>query len=255
MDQIMNAIMARREGRHEAALALLLGLFDVAASAGEAPGAGPFITMFEWRQLMDEYAPARAALVAARDGQVARLLAGDDRFSAGDDHTSMGHHQWPQSRFDVIVAINDDLNDGAATYALFLRLQSLMPAYAEKRAWRVVPAMVEAGDFTLAERHLGDPLDRLTELNDLSHVLPLFPGPGTAPRLAAELSNFMKDVRLRAAILYGLGRAADADGLRSAALAGLTSDDMRAVARREAAVPGTILQQATEHQLADSGTG
>ena len=60
----------------------------------------------------------------------------------------------------------------------------------------------------------------------------------------------MRDVRLREATLRGLGREAEAQALRAAALAGITSDEMRAFAEREATEPGTIMLEVTGHRMA-----
>ena len=102
-----------------------------------------------------------------------------------------------------------------------------------------------------AERHLPrDPMERLNELNALALNLPLFPPHRSAPRLTAELSNFVKDVRLCADTWEGLGRHAEAHALRAAALAGLAQDEMRTLAMRELAEPGAITSAITAHQMA-----
>jgi hypothetical protein len=76
----------------------------------------------------------------------------------------------------------------------------------------------------------------------------LFPPTIAAPRLAAELTNFIDEVRLRAAVLQGLGRETEAEALCNAALAGIASEEMRALAMRELAVPDTITREITDHR-------
>jgi len=237
------AVQAQHDGRYDEALRCLLEVSG-RVLASEAPSrADEFITMFEWQLLTEAYAPAREALARVRDAEVARLLAGDARFAGGDNR--------PGSRFTIVVKMNELLGDAQATRDLFVGLVTLAPAQARQLAYRALPAIVAAGDFALAERYLArDPLARLDELNDLAQRLPLFPPEGGAPRLAAELSNFVQDVRLCAATWDGLGRGAEASELRMAALAGLASDEMRVLARRELAEPGTIHRETAAHQMA-----
>jgi hypothetical protein len=250
MDSVVkDAVTARQEGRNDVALRLLVGLFDQVGNGAPRSSGHHFITMFEWSQLAEKYYPAYEALVSARDEQVRRLLDGDEIFGARGDAR-------PHSRFQVIVNMNETLKDSRATYELFVQMVSFLPTLARREAFMALPAIVEAGDFSLAERYLADPLERLEELNRLARDLPLFPPLGAAPRLAAELSNFMKDVVLRAAVLRGLGRETEAESLRNVALAGIASDDMRALGNREIAVPGTIIREITSYRMSlDAASG
>jgi hypothetical protein len=243
-----DAVMARHEGRDDDALRLLKGLFDEVSNGAPRFFGQYFITMLEWSQQAEKYHPAYEALVSARDEQVRRLLSGDEILGAGGDAR-------PHSRFQVIVDMNNTLKDSRATYTLFVQLVSFLPTLARREAFMALPAIVEAGDFALAERYLTDPLERLEELNRMAGDFPLFPPLGAAPRLAAELSNFMKDVVLRAAVLQGLGRETEGESLRKAALAGLESEDMRALGIREIAVPGTIINEITSHQMSLHAAG
>ena len=109
--------------------------------------------------------------------------------------------------------------------------------------WFALAAILEAGDYAMAERYLPDPLHQLDKLNALARQMPLLAPAGSAPRLGAELSNFMKDVRMRDTLLRGLGRDSEADALQQGALSGIDADAMRALAQQEMAAPGTILQK------------
>src|SRR5437764_1265482 len=186
------------------------------------------MTMFTWQLLAEDHAPARAALAHARDGQARRLVDGDFSFASG--------RGWPSTRFGLVHQMNEILKDSRATRDLFVRLEALAPERARRDAFLALPAIVEAGDFERAARYLPrDPLGRLGELNEDAQRFPLFPPDRTAPRLATELSNFMKDIRLCATTWAGLGRSAEAEQLREAALAGLASDELRALASSELA--------------------
>ena len=207
-----DAITARQDGRTDEALRILMKLWVQAGDGRVRAGASEFIIMFQWEQLAEQYLPARDALAGARDEQMHRLLSGDENFSVRDRGS-------PRSRFQVIVDMNETLEDSRATYELFLQLESLFPALARREASRALPAIVEAGDFTLAERYMANTLDlqdHLAHLNHLSRDFALFPQALRAPpRLAAELSGFMRAVMLRAAVLHGTGRKSK---LRSCAM-------------------------------------
>ncbi|AVR97192.1 hypothetical protein C9I28_17250 [Pseudoduganella armeniaca] len=235
------AFVAVREGKPERALPLLV---DVLAQVDSDPGndlGSEFIVLFAWTQLAASHAPARAALVAARDDQAARLLAGDDVFGPRTV-------PFPRSRFMIVAQIDERLGSLRATYELFLEMLRRQPALARRHAHRALPAIVAAADFALAERYLPEPLALLAELNELATRLPLYPGDREAPRLAAELSNYVADVCLRAAILDGLGRSDEASKGRHAALAGIASDELRRLALRESRAPGTITRAVSEHR-------
>lgn len=241
LDPIVEQIIsATEDGRHPEALALLTALYAEVCEARADEDGRHFITMFMWDQLAEDYPPALEALARARDEQVKLLLAGNNVFSV--------RQGWPRSRFLEIVRMNDSLRDAASTYQVFIQLKAALPDIAEREHYMALPAMVAMGDFALAAQYMPDPLGNLARLNADAAVLPLFPSRPAAPRMAAELSNFMKDVRLRAAILIGLGRKTEANAMQAAALAGIASDDMRAFAEREIAVPGTIVREMSKHQ-------
>jgi hypothetical protein len=218
------------------------GLLERAGGDGPSVGASVFIVTFEWSQLVEVYPPAREALADGRDEQARRLLGGDEYLRTGDTAGT-------RSRFGFIAGINRILGDADATYRLFVQLEQATPASARRVAYLALPAIVAAGDFRLAERYLPDPLGWLDRLNQLARDFPLYPPPHTAPRLSAELMGFTKEVSLRAAVLNGLGREAEANALRKAALAGIASDELRALAQGELAESGTIAGAMSAHQM------
>ncbi|MQA37968.1 hypothetical protein [Rugamonas aquatica] len=231
---LKDAIAAAHEGRDDDALRLLLSLGSAETVSSE------FMPMFVWHQLAARHEPSRAALVLARDGHIRRLLEDGDDFRV--DGTPRR-----RSRFAMIVSINDTLKDSRSTYELFVQLEARLPELAEQRAFLALPAIVDVGDFILADRYLQDPMQRLGELNQLASHLPLLPPHDAPPRLAGELSSFTTEVRLRTSILVGLGQAEAAQSLRAAALAGLDSDEMRALATRELEAPGAIAKAIAAH--------
>ena len=238
------AISARHEGRYAEALRILQTLFERIDSGALPRTPAHFITMFEWGLLVEQYLPAHEALARERDEQVRRLREGERIF--GDRH-----EPWPWSRFHAIVEMNEILKDHRSTYEVFVQLKASLPALARQEAFLALPAIVEIGDFALAEAYLGNPLRHLDQLNRLAIDLPLYPPRGAAPRLVAELSNFMKEVILLMAVLRGQGRENEAELLTNSALTGLATDDMRELSFREIAAPGTIIREITSRQFGD----
>lgn len=247
--RLKQALLAHSEGRHDEALELLRALFgEVDAATLSIGRAHYFGLMFQWRMLLEDYPPARAPLIALRDRQVARLLDGDPGF--GQRETT-GIERSP-SRFAVIVEMNDMLGDTRSTYEVFVRLDAAQPGLARAHAWRALPAVVDMGDFRLADRYRGDPLALLDVVNDNARTFPLMPPPRQAPRLAAELVNFMRDVRIGCAVLRGLGRADEADALRTVALAGLQAQAVREMGQRELDEPGVIFRELAGREAAQA---
>lgn len=248
--RLRQASAAREAGRHEEALDLVRAVFADVDGATVPDHANPFMTMFLWQMLAHEYAPARAALAHTRDAQARRLLAGERLFGAP---VAPGDHAPQRSRFALVVEMNEILADPAATHALFCALVDTDPGLARSHAWLALPAIVAVGDFALAERYRGDPLALLEPLTLNARTLPLLPPPGAAPRVAAELMNLVRDVRIGIAVLDGLGRADEARALRAALLDGLESEALRALALRELAAPGSINDAVVAHQMAQQG--
>lgn len=241
---VQEASRAREEGRYDDALRHLLAAFARVNCTDRQRHIDGFMVMLEWRFLAEEYPPARAAMRDARDAQVQRLLGGELTYG-------LARNEWlgPRSRLSLIAEMNEALRDPHSTSAVFARLAAMNPMQARRDAFVALPAVVEAGDFVLAESFLPEPMGFLPHLNQTARSWPLFPPPGTAPRLAADLGNFARELRLRAAILRGLERGAEADALLDAALAGLANDELRDWVRRDLRWPGVIHRVLSERHM------
>ncbi|MEG2031526.1 MAG: hypothetical protein RR376_12860 [Janthinobacterium sp.] len=241
----------RREGRHAEALPLLLQLFADAGRVVNPARSSYFIPMLEWKFLAEAYAPAYTALQLERDAQIRLLLSGERDFGRHDSSVPPASNASGRvSRFSLIVEMNETLGDVHSTADLFARLDASAPELARRYAWQALPAVVETGNFALAERYrCRAPLAELETVNALAASQPLLPAPGTAPRLAAELTNLVKEVWIAAAVLRGQEQAAEADALCAALLAGLANDAMRALARRELDAPGSITAVIVKRQM------
>lgn len=244
----------RQEGRHAEALPLLQQLFAEAGQTLNPARSSYFITMLEWKFLAEAYAPAYAALQAERDAQIELLLSGQYDFGRHDSGAPLaGNTFGGRSRFSLIAEMNETLDDARSTADLFARLDASIPELARQYAWQALPAIVECGNFALADRYRrAAPLEHLDMLNALAASEPLLPAAGTPPRLAAELMNLVIDVRIAAAVPRGQGQAAGADALCADLLAGLANDAMRALAQRELDAPGSITAEIVKRQMAQN---
>jgi len=243
------AIELQEAGRHAEALALLERQLAAVEREAAPDRNRYFMPMFQLKLLLEDYPPARAAMVALRDLQAARLLAGE--LYTGTDPAPLKETYRRVERFSLVVDMNDDLGDARSTYDIFRRLEARQPEVARVYARRALPAMVEVGDFALADRYRGKPLDLLHTVNVNARDMPLFPPPRQAPRLSAELSSLVTDVRIGMAVLRGLGDAAGSDALRAALLDGLASAELKDMARRELDEPGTIVRDVVARQMAE----
>ena len=237
-----------QEGAHAEALALLEQAFRQIELIVASEQTQIFMTMFQWKLLAEVYAPARAALRDLRDQQVLRLLSGDIYVGLRGDQNV---EEFPLTRrFSLIVEMNETLLDNASTCDVFSTLDRDQPALAQRYAWAALPALVKVGKFQLADKYSRDPLQQLEVVNEAALTLPLHPPSRQAPRLASELTNLVRDVYIGMAVFRGLGNNDKADALQEAMLAGLHSDDLKALAQRELAEPGTITRELVQYQMA-----
>lgn len=244
-----DVIALEEAGRYADALALLERQLDEAEREAAPTRSRYFMPMFQLERLLEHHAPARAAMVALRDAQSVRLLAGE--LYTGTDPAPAKDTYQRVERFSLIADMDEALGDVRSTYDIFRQLEAQRPELARSYSWRALPAMIEVGDFVLADRYRRPPLDALRNVNLSARELPLFPPPNQAPRLAADLSNLVKDVRISMAVLRGLGDPAGADALRAALLDGLAYPDLKDLARRELDEPGTITRESVAHRMAE----
>lgn len=242
-------IKLMQEGASQEALSVLEQLLENAEGAVAPTQPDIFMTMFQLQLLAEQYEPARVFLRNIRDAQAERLLAGDIHFGLDGDPAVKEYRR--VRRFSLIVDINHILKDDASTCEVFAQLDSGHAELARRYAWTALPALVAEGYFELADRYRDDPLKLLDVVNDIALALPLYPPPRQAPRLAAELSNLVRDVRIGMAVLRGTGHKGKADVLGAALVAGLDSDELKALAQRELDAPGTITRELGDRQVAE----
>jgi hypothetical protein len=97
-----------------------------------------------WMELAQKYPPALSALRKIRDEKTASLLRGNaDR-----------------ALFHDVESINDRLKESAATVALFKKIDKRNVRFASSIYDLADEAIIAAGEFVLARKHLGDPTVR-----------------------------------------------------------------------------------------------
>lgn len=100
----------------------------------------------DWIQLGEKYPKAFKTLKSIRDTKVSML------------HIAPGNREL----FHDVVAINEHLSESAATVELFKRIEASDPNFATSLYDLAERALLEAREFDLARKHLGNPSDRLT---------------------------------------------------------------------------------------------
>ena len=246
-DILDRAWTAHSAGQFDAALQDYIWLFDATSERDSdvAPLRLSYV-LNAWAKLAEEHLPARQALVALRDRDAERLLAG-----AGSDGTDTGADiDTDANLFNDVRAINDKLGDAQHTYQLFQRLPADL---ARACANSALPSMMACGDFTLAHTYLPHPDahlgDYAAEVNAHVATLDLLGDAGMS-ELLATVYNYMTEVRLILELLEGYGDHAAADRLRQQAAALITSAEARACIEAEFAHPGTTLDAMVELQNA-----
>lgn len=239
-DILDRAFNAHSAGQFDAALQDYTWLFDATSERDSdvAPLRLSYV-LNAWAKLAEEYLPARQALVALRERDSERLLAGDGSDIEGDSVL-----------FNDVRAINDKLGDAQHTYQLFQRLPASLTRECANSA---LPSMMACGDFTLAHTYLPHPDahlgDYAAEVSAHVATLDLLSDAGMS-ELLATVYNYMTEVRLILELLEGYGDHAAATRLRQQAAALVTSAEARACIDAEFAHPGTTLDAMVELQNA-----
>jgi len=97
-----------------------------------------------WMELARKYPPALAALRKIRDKKTASLSRG----------------KADRALFHDVESINDRLKESAATVALFKKIDKMNERFASSIYDLADEAIIAAGEYVLARKHLGDPTMR-----------------------------------------------------------------------------------------------
>ena len=202
------------EGRYEEALQEYIWFHEHSLGVAGMAGVRLSYALHAWVELGKVYSPAGLALNAIRDRKTAALLSNE-----GDWNT-----------FHDVVAINEYLGCALQTHRLFHTMSQSRPELAERCAHLALPAVLEAKDYGLAERFMGDPHTEIAhwsrhlngELNRrrqrrFSH----------APRITAEIHIYAANVDRLLTISKGRGRLAEARTLERFAVDSVKATTIR----------------------------
>jgi len=140
-----NARRLAEQGRYEDALQKHLWFHEHALEQDRSySGVRLSFALALWVELGKQYPPALDALKQIRDRDTARLVAGETDVALMCDVESM----------------NDYLGETEATVEVFREIEASHPEFATQVYDIVDEALIGAGAYALARKHLGDPLER-----------------------------------------------------------------------------------------------
>ena len=135
------------EGDYDAALAKHVWFHDHALSITPSYyGVRLSFALSDWIELGAKYPKAIETLKAIRDTKTSKLVAG----------------QGNRELFHDVESINEHLGESAATVRLFKRIEASESALAATLYDLADEALLEAHEFALAKKYLGNPTERLT---------------------------------------------------------------------------------------------
>jgi hypothetical protein len=213
------------EGRHEEALQEYIWFFERACEENRSLAAVRLSGgLADWVALAEVYPKARHALEAIRDRKSQLLLF---RLLGWD-------------AFHEVVSINEYLGCHGQTYSLFKALAALDAKFAERCADIALPAILQARDYELAERVLGDPSQRVRFCSEMLNRTirrgdhSKYPD---APYLETQIDFYAKQIKQIKAVLEGRGRLNEARQLHDLAVQAVHAPSVQ-VAVIEALKPG-----------------
>ena len=134
------------QGDYEAALAKHVWFHDNALKVSRSYyGVRLSFALGYWVELGEKYPQALAKLTAIRDEKTSRLLAGEAN----------------RELFNDVESINQHLGEMAPTVELFKRLEAVNPKFASDVYDLADEALLQAREYELAKKYLGDPKKRL----------------------------------------------------------------------------------------------
>ena len=170
-----------------------------------------------WADLGADYPPALDALEAVRERDAALLLTGKGK---------------PTLLHDV-VSIDEELGNTAQTHALCIALEKADPAQLVASAGMVLPAIIAAGDYALAERLLPDPEETIRQRSRFlmkafsrwrrQHARTMY--------IPSQIDIYANDVRQVLGVLEQRGRPAEAARLRALAVDLIPATTLRRAVR------------------------
>jgi hypothetical protein len=211
------ARQAATSGDYAFALSEYIWYHDhVLAEAPSQYGVRLSYALADWIELGSDYPPALRALEDIVDKKTGALLAGDGNVEL----------------FHDVVAINDYLGRGRATYDLFVKLRQERPDLAAKGA-HVAFAAILAADFSLARAYTPDINARIEEANELLE-LSLRSVKSRKSEFAEQMFEvgvtlFVAKIQMLSRMLSGLGETEEEVRLRRNAVNAVRDPNARAL--------------------------
>ena len=144
-DPLDQARQLASQGKFEEALQKHIWIHNHALELNPAYyGVRLSFALSDWIELGNKYPKALATLKEIRDKKTARLLAGDA----------------DSGLFHDVESINDHLKESRATVDLFKKLDDTQSGFAASVYDLADEALIAAGEYGLAKKYLGDPMNR-----------------------------------------------------------------------------------------------
>ncbi|HEY0549677.1 MAG TPA: tetratricopeptide repeat protein, partial [Verrucomicrobiae bacterium] len=225
-----------QQGRFEEALQRHLWYhYHALESAPSQSGVRLSFALSYWKELARRYPKAKQALVEIRD-------RGTQEFAIGGGHFAL---------FMEVSALNRELGEPDATFALFKSIRSRNPPLARQCYYAVSDLLIEKGDYALCASFIPNFQEQFENIHAVWErtlaVADRTPEANQALVRQEAQRSFIKDTRGLIEILVGIRRIVEAEKIREQAVAILNvpelqsavSDADERAARFSAAAPAT----------------
>jgi hypothetical protein len=201
-----------KERKYEEALAKHIWIHDHALQTDSSYyGVRLSYALADWMKLGRQYPPAIDKLKSIRDEKTAQLLAGKKR----------------RELFHDVESINERLGKSPATVELFKKLEATDSNFAKEIYQLASDALVQAHEFALARKYMGDPAKRLDRAkNGYEAGLEYAQSEHEASRRAHE-SIFANEIILIITVLRETGDKAGAKDIQKEALKIVDNADIK----------------------------
>jgi len=215
-----------QEGRYEEALQRQIWYHNHALEMDPAQsGVRLSFALSYWAELARRYSKAKDALVEVRDRGIRDFEQGGGDFDL----------------FMEVAAINRELNEQDATYALFKSVEARNPRLATQCYFAAEDLLLERADYSLCATFIPSFQQRFEHSREsrerMLSILDRTPEANRIPLRKQADQSFIKSSRTLIEILVGVERKAEAESIRDLALVVLNAPELQsAVADAEAKV-------------------
>lgn len=193
------------QGRYEEALERHVWFHDHALEVSRSYyGVRLSFALMEWMELGKKYPKALATLKGIRDEKTARLLAGEAN----------------REVFHDVRSINGYLGEPESTVRLFKGIEAARPEFAKSVYILADKALVDAGEYALAMKYLGDPMASFEKArSNHEQRLPYSKNASTRDAAAKAMEEIFRDKVIRLlTILNKTGHSDQAKEIQAKAL-------------------------------------